>query len=130
MYESTITSLSLPVNNQYLYLIYDYRKTSCQQFCYDATSADEACCDCSFTCVSFSASTNQSLQDVCNQPLSQTYYHTGSGTFPALNDFVYSSSVCNSSQAVPLTAGYYKSEPTKYIRVQSNGLVIELVTCP
>ena len=130
LYESTITSLSLPVNNQYLYLIYDYRKTSCQQFCYDATSADEACCDCSFTCVSFSASTNQSLQDVCNQPLSQTYYHTGSGTFPALNDFVYSSSVCNSSQAVPLTAGYYKSEPTKYIRVQSNGLVIELVTCP
>ena len=130
LYEATLSSLSIPVANQYLYLIYDYRTTSCQQFCYDATVADEACCDCVVNCVAFTASTNQSLQDVCNQPLSQTYYHTGSGTFPALNDFVYSSSVCNSSQAVPLTAGYYKSESNKYIRVQSNGLVIELVTCP
>jgi hypothetical protein len=111
-------------------LTYDYRTTSCQQFCYDATSADNACCECVVNCVAFLASTSQEVSDVCNQPLSQTYYHTGSGTYPGLNDFVYSSSICTSSQAVPLTAGYYKSEATKYIRVTSNGLVIELVTCP
>jgi hypothetical protein len=130
LYEATLSSLSIPVANQYLYLIYDYRTTSCQQFCYDATVADNACCDCVVNCVAFTASTNQQVSDVCNQPLSQTYYHTGSGTYPALNDFVYSSSTCYSSQAVPLTAGYYKSESDKYIRVTSNGLVIELVTCP
>ena len=130
LYEATVTSLSLPTNNQYLYLIYDYRTTSCQQFCYDASSADEACCECPVPCVSFLASTRQELQDVCNQPLTQTYYHTGSGTYPAVSDFVFSSSTCISSQAVPLTAGYYKSEATKYIRVASNGIVIELVTCP
>ena len=130
LYQATLTALSIPLSNQYLYLIYDYRTTSCQQFCYDATSADNACCECVVNCVAFLASTSQEVSDVCNQPLSQTYYHTGSGTYPGLNDFVYSSSICTSSQAVPLTAGYYKSEATKYIRVTSNGLVIELVTCP
>ena len=130
LYESTLTSLSISPGSQYLYLIYDYRITSCQQFCYDATSPDDACCECEVACVAFTASTNQALQDVCNQPLSQTYYHTGSGTYPVVGDFCYSSSTCQSSQAVPLTSGYYKSETNKYIRVGSNGIVIELVSCP
>ena len=129
LYEATLTSLSIPLANQYLYLIYDYRTTSCQQFCYDASSSESACCDCSISCVSFSCSTNNTVDDVCNQPLSETYYHTGSGTYPVVGDFCYSSSTCQSSSAVPLTAGYYKSETTKYIRCSSNGIVTELVTC-
>ena len=83
----------------------------------------------SIFCVSFSCSTNNTVDDVCNQPLSETYYHTGSGTYPVVGDFCYSSSTCQSSSAVPLTAGYYKSETTKYIRCSSNGIVTELVTC-
>jgi len=130
LYESTISGLSLPSANQYLYLIYDYTSTACQQFCYDATDADLACCDCVIPCVSFSCSNSQQdVSIICNQPLVNTYYHTGSGTYPAVGDFVFSSSICISSQAVPLSFGYYKSEANKYIRVQSNGIVTELVTC-
>lgn len=130
LYQATVANLSLPTNNQYLYLIYDYRKTSCQQFCYDATSAEDACCECDINCVAFSCSLVQFTASViCDQPLSQTYYHTGSGTYPAVGDFCYSSSTCQSSQAVPLEAGYYKSESNKYIRCASNGIVTELVTC-
>lgn len=130
LYQATVTNLSLPSGNQYLYLIYDYRKTSCQQFCYDATSPEDACCLCEIPCVAFSCSTLQNNPTIiCNQPLTQTYYHTGSGTFPAVGDFVYSSTNCFSSTAVPLISGYYKSETNKYIRCSSNGIVTELVTC-
>ena len=131
LYQATISSLDLPIANQYLYLIYDYRTTSCQSFCYDASSSSNACCECTLPCVAFLGSNRQQESTViCNQPLVNTYYHTGSGTYPAVGDFVYSSSVCISSQAVSLTAGYYKSEATKYIRVGSSGIVTELVTCP
>tara|TARA_R110002153_G_scaffold49454_1_gene139424 strand:- start:2839 stop:7662 length:4824 start_codon:yes stop_codon:yes gene_type:complete len=131
LYQATISSLTLPIGNQYLYLIYDYRTTSCQQFCFDAVSAADACCECTLPCVAFLGSTvREDAVIICNQPLSQTYYHTGSGTFPAVGDFVFSSSVCTSSQAVPLQTGFYKSETNKYIRVSASGIVSELVTCP
>jgi len=131
LYQATISPLTLPIGNQYLYLIYDYRTTSCQQFCFDAVSSSDACCECTIPCVAFSGSTvREDAVIICNQPLSQTYYHTGSGTFPVVGDFVFSSSVCTSNQAVPLETGFYKSEATKYIRVSASGIVSELVTCP
>jgi hypothetical protein len=130
LYQAEITALSLPSANQYLYLIYDYRTTSCQSFCYDATLSSSACCDCSVPCVSFSCSgVQQDASVICNQPLVNTYYHTGAGTYPAVGDFVYSSSICISSQAVPLPSGYYRSETSKYIRIGSSGIVTQLVIC-
>ena len=130
LYQAEITALSLPSANQYLYLIYDYRTTSCQSFCYDATLSSSACCDCSVPCVSFSCSgVQQDASVICNQPLVNTYYHTGTGTYPAVGDFVYSSSICISSQAVPLPSGYYRSETSKYIRIGSSGIVTQLVIC-
>ena len=130
LYESEVASLSIPISNQYLYLIYDYRTTSCQQFCYDATSFEEACCECNIPCKSFvCSSVQQDSSIICNQPLSETYYHTGSGGSPVVGDFVYSSTICTSSSAVPVSAGYYKSEASKYIRVSSNGIVTAIVNC-
>lgn len=130
LYEAEISSISLPLSNQYLYLIYDYRTTSCQQFCYDVTDPEDACCDCTFTCKSFACSSvQQNPLIICNQPLSEVYYHTGAGGSPVVGDFVYSSSTCNGSLAVPVAFGYYKSEANKYIRVSSNGIVTEIVNC-
>mgnify|MGYP003665410572 FL=1 len=130
LYETEISTLSIPIANQYLYLIYDYRTTSCQEFCYDATDPIDACCDCTFTCKGFACSSvQQSASIICNQPLSEVYYHTGAGASPVVGDFVYSSSTCNGSLAVPVAFGYYKSEANKYIRVSSNGIVTEIVNC-
>lgn len=130
LYETEISTLSIPIANQYLYLIYDYRTTSCQEFCYDATDPIDACCDCTFTCKGFACSSvQQGASVICNQPLSEVYYHTGAGASPVVGDFVYSSSTCNGSLAVPVAFGYYKSEANKYIRVSSNGIVTEIVNC-
>jgi|TARA_R110002110_G_scaffold76594_2_gene201682 hypothetical protein len=130
LYESEVASLSIPLSNQYLYLIYDYRTTSCQQFCYDATDFTEACCECSIPCKAFDCSSiQQDISIICNQPLSEIYYHTGAGGSPVVGDFVYSSAICSSSSAVPLLAGYYRSQANKYIRVTSNGIVTEIVNC-
>tara|TARA_R110000772_G_scaffold86_2_gene504 strand:+ start:2106 stop:6899 length:4794 start_codon:yes stop_codon:yes gene_type:complete len=130
LYQAKISSLSLPAGNQYLYLIYDYRITSCQTFCYDASDSAAACCDCTIACVSFNCSNiQQDSSIICNQPLVNTYYHTGTGVYPVVGSFVYSSPICVSSQAVPLPSGYYKSEANKYIRIGNSGIVTELVIC-
>jgi len=129
LYQATITNLSLPTNNQYLYLIYDYRLTSCQEFCYDASSASAACCDCSFTFTSYqSSSVFQSEPDVCGQPLNITYYHSGSNALPEYEDFVYSSS--DGEVGSQLTQGLYKISATDYITVNEFGLVTAVTTCP
>ena len=129
LYQTTLNNLSLPLANQYLYLIYDYRLTSCQEFCFDASSAASACCDCAFTYTSYLSSTVFSTEaNVCNQPLNITYYHSGSNTLPVYQDFVYSSS--DGAVGSNLSTGLYKISSTDYITVNQFGLVTAVTTCP
>jgi len=129
LYETTISSLSLPTANQYLYLIYDYRLVSCQEFCYDASSAASACCECAFTYTAYPSSTVFNVEaNVCNQPLNATYYHSGSGTLPAYGDFVYYAS--DGAVGSNLAVGLYKVSATDYITVNQFGLVTAVTTCP
>ena len=112
-----------------MYLIYDYRLTSCQEFCFDASSAASACCDCAFTYTSYLSSTVFSTEaNVCNQPLNITYYHSGSNTLPVYQDFVYSSS--DGAVGSNLSTGLYKISSTDYITVNQFGLVTAVTTCP
>ena len=129
LYQTTINNLSLPLGNQYLYLIYDYRLISCQEFCYDASSSASACCDCAFTYTSYLSSTMFSTQSiVCGQPLNVTYYHSGSSTLPVYGDFVYSAS--DGAVGSNLSTGLYKISATSYITVNQFGLVTAVATCP
>ena len=129
LYQATISNLSLPLGNQYLYLIYDYRFTSCQEFCYDASSSSLSCCDCTFTYTAYTSSTiQQNANVICGQPLTVTFYHTGSGSLPAIADFVYSSS--NGAVGTTLPIGLYKISATDYITVNQFGLVTQVTTCP
>ena len=127
--QTTINNLSLPIGNQYLYLIYDYRLTSCQEFCYDSTSAASACCDCNFTYTSYVSSSGFSTEaNVCNQPLNITYYHSGDNALPVYGDFVYSAS--DGAVGSNLPTGLYKVSATDYITVNQFGLVTAVTTCP
>jgi len=129
LYQTTVNSLSLPLANQYLYLIYDYRLTSCQEFCFDASSAAAACCECTFTFTAFQGSSVfQSEPDVCGQPLNITYSHSGSSTLPEYGDFVYSST--DGAVGTQLGQGLYKISATDYITVNQFGLVTAVTTCP
>tara|TARA_R110000803_G_scaffold95241_2_gene163049 strand:- start:361 stop:5151 length:4791 start_codon:yes stop_codon:yes gene_type:complete len=129
LYQTTVAGLNLPIGNQYLYLIYDYKFTSCQEFCYDAVSASAACCDCAFTYTGYSSSTiQQNAHVVCGQPLSVTYYHTGTNSLPVVADFVYSS--IDGAVGTTLPIGLYKSSQTTYITINQFGLVTAVTNCP
>jgi hypothetical protein len=137
-YEATVTSsttpaFTLPLANQYLYLIYDYRTTSAATLCYNSTLSG-ACCDCSWTCTAFDCSQQRDTSaSACQQTLTEEYYHNGSASLPVLYDLVYSNSDCSGVNVkvnvVTLSAGYYKISATQYMRVNSNGVVIEIATC-
>tara|TARA_R110002096_G_scaffold286318_1_gene480007 strand:- start:193 stop:426 length:234 start_codon:yes stop_codon:yes gene_type:complete len=65
---------------------------------------------------------------VCGQPLNVTYYHSGSGTLPVYEDFVYSAS--DGAVGSNLSTGLYKISATSYITVNQFGLVTAVTTCP
>ncbi len=131
---STNPAFTLPTGNQYLYLIYDFRFTSAQSLCYSDTSASEACCECTIPCTSFSASTVQTSSSIaCQQPLVETFYYTGGPAGITIGSLVYSDSQCAGNapgQGINnLPQGYYKITGNEYIRVNSQGLVIEKTSC-
>lgn len=82
---------------------------------------------------SYSSSTNGVYLQACNpdgtvRSLSETYYHTGSGSTPVAGDYVYSN---NSSSPTPLVDGYCNINSTSgngnrlVIKVANSGLVQE-----
>ena len=133
--QTTINSLNLPIGNQYLYVIYDLRTISAQQLCYDATSANDACCLCTWSCVSFAASSfRETSADACNAvAVGNTYYHNnGSGSLPIVGSIVYTNSTCeNTNTGTPqfLGPGFYKISATQYMQIGPNGLVIQINNC-
>ena len=130
---ATVTGLSLPVGNQYLYVIYDLRDIGAQQLCYDSTSAIAACCTCTWSCVSFSASTSSVEDSVCNTFINSTYYHNnGSGSLPVAGSIVYTSSNCEDTTTGlvnVLDTGFYKISATTYMEIGLNGLVLQIKNC-
>ena len=130
---STTPAFTLPIGNQYLYLIYDYRTISAAQLCFNSTSSG-ACCDCGWTCTAFDSSVQRaSAASACQQTLTEVYYHNGSAALPAVYDLVYSNSDCGGNNVKTnvsfLPAGYYKISATQNMRVNMNGVVIEINTC-
>ena len=127
---STTPDFDIPLANQNLYLIYDFRVTTVQQLCYDASSAVDACCDCSVTCTGFSAGTLQSnAASACVQPLVNTYYFLNQSTpltYPEVGTLVYSSTDCDTN--TPLVVGFYRIA-TGFIQVNSQGIVIQVGNC-
>ena len=131
---ATNPAFNLPVGNQYLYLIYDFRFTSAQKLCYSNVSAAEACCECTIPCNSFQASNvQQSTSFICVQPLVNTFYYANSGASVALYDLVYEDAACAGNAPGAginnLAAGFYKIAGNKYIEVNSLGMVIQIVNC-
>ena len=64
-------------------------------------------------CNSFSSSTGDGIGSVCALSIDQTYYHNGSGTYPAAGDTVYSDSAGTSV----LADNYYKFNSTWVYRI-------------
>ena len=131
LYQATVSNITLPTANQYLYLIYDYRTTNSASFCYDASTQSSACCGCGDYCTPYASSTGQSsISIACIQSASQTYYHDGFDALPVIGDTVYSSSICDGPSATKLTSGFYQiGVSNQWIQVNSNGIVSSTGSC-
>ena len=79
----------------------------------------------SVTLTSFSSSINSNFFGVCSEPITATYYHDGSFTYPDVGDTVYS----NSSGSSYLSSGYYKLGSGDFMNVGSNGSVAFVDPC-
>ena len=77
------------------------------------------------TLTSFSSSINSNFFGVCSEPITATYYHDGSFTYPDVGDTVYS----NSSGSSYLSSGYYKLGSGDFMNVGSSGSVISVDPC-
>lgn len=88
-------SFTMPASstNDYLYLVFDYRQSTLLDLCYDGSSIDDVCCECT-TCTEYkSFSSTRPLADfttICSVPVyNQTYYHDGTGTLPEIGDNIF-----------------------------------------
>lgn len=131
LYQATVSNITLPTSNQYLYLIYDYRTTNSASFCYDASDANDACCGCGDFCTPYDSSTVQNTISIaCIQPANQLYYHDGLNALPVIGDTVYSSSVCDSTTSTKLRAGFYNiGSSNQWIQVNGSGVVVATGSC-
>ena len=134
LHQATVNNLSLPINNQYLYIIYDLRTITAQQLCQASTISD-ACCDCTFNCTSFGISSSANTQaEACALVVNNTNYHNGTGSAPSAGDIVYTASTCADSVAGTVSyalPGYYKfvDSGNKVMQIGSNGLVLNINNC-
>jgi hypothetical protein len=74
---------------------------------------------------SFSSSLSGRTTDVCGFATNQTYYHNGSGSYPVVNDVVYS----NSGGTTFLAVGFRKLGSGLKYRVDQNGVVGAITLC-
>ena len=79
-----------------------------------------------FSCLtSYASSVSGRTTDVCGFLTNQTYYHNGSGSYPVVNDVVYS----NSAGTTFLTTGFRKLGNGGKYRVDSNGVIGAIFLC-
>lgn len=69
----------------------------------------------------FSCSTGTVFIGVCSQSINRTYYHDGSGTYPAAGNKVFS----NAAGQNVLPAFYYKFDSTFVFKISGNNGVVD-----
>ena len=141
IFQATETAFSMPLGNQYVYLVWEFVFESNQTVCYCFTSLEDACCDCTLPCPTayFSQSTSNQSQ-VCstnsNSPgsLGQLGFN-GSGSIPTIGDIVFDSIACEAGNYIDngfyiVTPGVTTTVPKNWIEIGVNGEVIGSGVCP
>jgi hypothetical protein len=113
-YSATFTN---PAVGEYLYIIWDLRKATAIDLCFDASIANlyELCCDCTTAagCTSFLMDSNNYTDATKSCTLgspTDTFYHNGSGAYPEPGDTVYPNADCTFGYEGPGLNGWYKSD--------------------
>jgi hypothetical protein len=128
---------SMPSGNDddFLYLIWDYRNNSELKLCY-STDVSEACCECfsSPSCVPFLGTTVELTDGAACALTPTTTYYTSTisvggvtNTEPILGTTVYSYLGCSSGNVIG--AGYIKLTDNTWVETDSTGVVINTGSC-
>ena len=131
-------------DNDYLYLIWDYREVNGLKLCYsNASNNNEACCECFSApdCVPFLGSVISTVDSAtaCSYTPTTTYYtstiNTGgvNNTIPIIGTTVFPSTGCSSDvNRRLLQAGYIHfidGGVDKWIQIDSDNIVIDSGNC-
>ena len=76
------------------------------------------------SCTAFT-STSTSSKEPCELEPEDTLYHDGSGSYPAVGDTVYIDSACT----YPLKPGAYLMANNNVMKIGSNGVVTQIISC-
>ena len=143
-YQATEPSFSMPLGNEYLYLIWDFRLISSATLCYctDPSSAEEVCCECNIPCdLAYFGPQVPTAPQACytevNSPanLGQLGF-LGNGGLPTIGNIVYNQDTCSISDGHPPT-GFYIIDtnatptlsPKQWVEIGANGVIISEGTC-
>ena len=141
IYRATINNASLPVGNQYLYLVWDLRRITSTPLCYCAGSAADACCECVWPCEPncWFGPLTPTQSAACTTDTDTVgaaqYSFNGSGIIPVIADVCYANLDCDPSAY--LDPGFYIVDPTQpsaaipknWIEIGLFGTVINAGTC-
>lgn len=127
-------SFTMPTSDEeYLYLIYDYRTSVPKSLCYSSKGGDtgllEVCCECE-TCSSCKSFGSTELFDingaVCSAVKTNILYHNGAGNFPTVGDRVYLLPNCTTPASYAVIAC---GTPAYKLRIGAGGLVTTSEPC-
>lgn len=128
-YESYSASMLIGASGQYLYLIWDYRRSVALDMCYHATIPASACCNCNIpcpTCVEVQTTgVFTSPVDACNSRIVMSLYYGGGGI--AIDKQFYYDNSCTFT-AYPGFYSYYDTA-FRWFELNSSGVVIKTGNC-
>ena len=134
------SAFSIPLANQYLYLIWDLRDIVQNELCYSNVSAETVCCECRENCnIAFFTPVQFTQAGACALDTdtfgTNQYSFVGTGLIPTLGDTVFSTLNC--SGTLHPTEGFYVVDPAQpsganpknWIQIGVDGVVINFGTC-
>ena len=141
-FQALESAFNMPIGNQYLYLIWDFRDIIYNELCYEPPSStvEAVCCECEGNCQQIYFSPGQGTQLAACQVNTNTfgnnyYSFNGSGSVPVLGDQCFANQSCDSQSTVD--AGFYvvdaaqpaATNPKNWIQLDAQGFVIDAGTC-
>ena len=143
-YQATQTAFSLPLANDFLYLIWDLRLINSKQVCFCQAPAtnDDVCCTCTVGCdTAYMGPQTQNSTSVCFtntnsfNNLGQISFNGLGGGLPTIGDVCFPNTACDGTAGY-IPSGYYivgTSSPVvgtkKWVEIGLNGVVINEGNC-
>ena len=152
-WQAVESNFSMPITNNYFYLVWDFRLISEQTVCYCDTSQVDVCCTCEVDCSTVYLGPNSETQfnactltvnspsplttpqPITGIPIPPTYSYNGNGNLPTIGDVIFASRNCVGQF---VTQGFYPvcstplapaGIPTRWIQINSNGIVVATGVC-